>query len=341
VIEISNSLISIRKFLSRFFDSSLSVEIYCQLVKCGGNTVKGLMKLLKADEIRASKSSVYYSIEELKELGLIERISPRPPMYIAIQEKELFEELAVKDYLDTREELMKRWAISYPFLPDRIKKSSESSIQKISGQSIVSFNPYPIVNTYSSSPQDFEQYLRAILDSTLIQGSIGILDMGLGISFMQSYFGEYGYTELLKILERNHFRKGRTRLQILSRYVSEAIYSLAETLPKNKAIQKLFEYMDYEIRYPKSIPSSYVLSTDKLFLPVGLKGKICTVYSFFEIRDNEIIIDAERIFQENWGEAKVMLKIQDGKVIIKDELPEPSGLQMNYTPHDFPYLIRE
>lgn len=92
----------IEKFLREVLKSELAFNVYKQLVEDGGNTALGISENLKTKGKKASKTRVYEEISSLQKLGLIKRVSNRPPIYTTIPSQENFERIARLFFMDTR-----------------------------------------------------------------------------------------------------------------------------------------------------------------------------------------------------------------------------------------------
>ncbi|NHK29956.1 MAG: TrmB family transcriptional regulator, partial [Asgard group archaeon] len=79
------SVEEITKFITEILRNKLAINVYMQLLEDGGNTAFGISDNLRAKGIKASKTRVYEEIANLTRIGLIKRVSNRPPVYTTIQ----------------------------------------------------------------------------------------------------------------------------------------------------------------------------------------------------------------------------------------------------------------
>jgi len=96
----------IAKFLDEIIITKLTRAIYQQLIEDGGNTAQGLSETLKDKGVKASLTRVYEEIIELVKIGLVKRVSKRPPIYTTIQTPENYERIALKFIMNSREDLL-------------------------------------------------------------------------------------------------------------------------------------------------------------------------------------------------------------------------------------------
>lgn len=306
--------IELNKFLSEILPSKLSRDIFLQLNEDGGNTVRGLIESLEQKSILIAKTRVYEEISVLLEKGLIKRISKRPPVYTVNLERDNLEELASKFYMDTREELMRRWAASYTFLPEFLK-NPEKDKTSFSGVPMVNFNPYPIVGTFNLDKNGMRRYLLRVFESNNILISNSILDVCLSSENYRSAFEKENFKPIFNLIKNNFERKGPIKLNTLSNYISKEVSDFTKTTELTKFYKQFFKYVNYEIREPKTKISSFVSGQNNILFPIGIGSNISQTYLIVEIRDNKIIKNAQSIFNKAWNSAKPFLKIENGEIL--------------------------
>ncbi|NHJ39131.1 MAG: TrmB family transcriptional regulator, partial [Asgard group archaeon] len=91
----------IRKFIAEILPNDLAINIYMQLLEDGGNTAFGLSNNLREKGFKASKTRVYEEIGNLTKIGLVKRVSNRPPVYTTIQSQENFEKIAIRFFMNS------------------------------------------------------------------------------------------------------------------------------------------------------------------------------------------------------------------------------------------------
>ncbi|NHJ04827.1 MAG: hypothetical protein EAX90_08385 [Candidatus Heimdallarchaeota archaeon] len=306
--------IELDKFILEILPSKLSRDIFLQLNEDGGNTVVGIVESLHEKGILTAKTRVYEEISVLLEKGLIKRISKRPPVYTVNLLRENLEELASKFYMDTREELMRRWAASYTFLPEFLK-SPEKDGKGLSGVPMVNFNPYPIVDTFNVDKTGIRRYLLRAFESNNILISNTILDVCLSAENYHIAFEKENYETLFKLIKNNYDKKGQITLNTLSTYISKEVTNFTKSKELSKFYKQFFKYINYEIREPVTKLSSFVLGQNNILFPIGLGSINPQTYLIVEIRDSKIVKNAQSVFNKAWSSATPYLKIENGEII--------------------------
>lgn len=306
--------IELEKFFLEILPSKLSRDIFLQLNEDGGNTVMGLVESLHEKGIPTAKTRVYEEISVLLEKGLIKRISKRPPVYTVNLVRENLEELASRFYMDTREELMRRWAASYAFLPEFLK-NPEKDGKGLSGVPMVNFNPYPIVDTFNVDKVGIRRYLLRAFESNNILISNTVLDVCLSVENYHAAFEKENYEPLLNLLKNNYDKKGQITLNTLSTYISKEVTNFTKSTEQSKFYKQFFKYINYDIREPVTKLSSFVLGQNNVLFPIGLGSVNPQTYLIVEIRDNKIVKNAQTVFSRAWSSAKPFLKIENGEII--------------------------
>ncbi|NHJ31671.1 MAG: TrmB family transcriptional regulator [Asgard group archaeon] len=310
------SEIEIEKFLREVLKSELAFNVYKQLVEDGGNTALGISENLRTKGKKASKTRVYEEISTLLKHGLIKRVSNRPPIYTTIPSQENFERIARLFFMDTREELMRRWAATYPFLPEEMRLSTESKTLKLQTGPIVSFSPYPVVDVFQvDNIEDLRKYILRVFESPVIYISQGSVDTCFRIDQFRKAFAELKFEPLIKQMKENYERSGEISFRSLSSYNIDDLKETIKTSSSNKLQQQFFRYMDYEVREPKERISSFILGKNYLLYPIGIGGANSKTFVIIEIRDPSIIKIAQESFETSWQSAKVILAVKKGKVI--------------------------
>jgi len=306
----------IEKFLREVLNSELAFNVYKQLVEDGGNTVIGICENLQTKGLRGSKTRVYEEISTLLKLGLIKRVSNRPPIYTTVPDQENFERIARLFFMDTREELLRRWAATYPFLPEEMRSSSETSTIKLQTGPIVNFNPYPVVDVFNINIiDDLRRYMLRVFESNIMRISQSLVDTCFATDQFRYAFQDLNFKPLFKQVSENYERYGRIKSRTLSNYVTVELKELIKTRTFNKLHQQFFSLMDYELREPITKLSSFVLGKKNLLYPIGIGGVNTKTFVIIEIRDDDIISIAQEEFETAWESAKTILKIQDGKIV--------------------------
>ncbi|HUU77904.1 MAG TPA: hypothetical protein VMX55_06125 [candidate division Zixibacteria bacterium] len=305
--------IELDKFLLEILSSKLSRDIFLQLNEDGGNTVMGIVESLHEKGIPTAKTRVYEEISVLLEKGLIKRISKRPPVYTVNLLRENLEELASKFYMDTREELMRRWAASYTFLPEFLK-SPEKDGKGLSGVPMVNFNPYPIVDTFNVDKAGIRRYLLRAFESNNILISNTVLDVCLSTENYHAAFEKENYETLFNLIKNNHDKKGQITLNTLSTYISKEVTNFTKSTELSKFYKQFFKYINYEIRKPVTKLSSFVLGQNNVLFPIGLGSISLQTYLIVEIRDSKIVKNAQSVFNKAWSSATPYLKIENGEI---------------------------
>ncbi len=306
----------IEKFLREVLKSELAFNVYKQLVEDGGNTALGISENLKTKGKKASKTRVYEEISSLQKLGLIKRVSNRPPIYTTVPSQENFERIARLFFMDTREELMRRWAATYPFLPEEMRLSTESKTLKLATGPIVNFSPYPVVDVFNlANIEDLRRYMLRVFESNLICVSQAIVETSFGSDQFIYAFQELNFEPLIKQVKENFERFGRISSRTLSSYYTDEIKEILKTGKLSKLQSQFFGFLDYEIREPKEKLSSFILGKNNLLYPIGIGVVNSKTFVIIEIRDPTIIEIAQDAFESAWESAKIILEVKDGKII--------------------------
>ncbi|MFW9923362.1 MAG: hypothetical protein ACFFDW_08775 [Candidatus Thorarchaeota archaeon] len=302
----------IKKFLMEILQSELALEIFQQLKEDGGNTVQGLIESLNKKGIKTAKTSVYEEMNKLTKKGIIKRISKRPPIYTLNLEIGNFEELSKEFFMETREELMRRWAASYPFLPDDLKHS-ERETKSFTSVPMVNFNPYPIVDLFNMDEQGLQRYLLRVFESNIIQISNTTVDVCLSSENFRAVMEKDNFNELYKTLQRNYNQNGRILLKTLTQYQSPELKLLSTHTVLPDFYKKFFRFFDYEVRTPVDNISSFVIGNNNILFPIGIGALEQKTYIIIEIRDQNIIKKAQISFNKAWNNALPVFKVIDGK----------------------------
>lgn len=306
----------IKKFIAEILPNDLTIYVYMQLLEDGGNTAIGISNNLIAKGLKASKTRVYEEITNLMQIGFIKRVSNRPPVYTTIQSQENYEKIAMKFFMNTREDLLRRWAATYPFLPEEFK-STKSQTVKLSTGPIVNFNPYPVVDTFINDKDGLKRYMLRVFDSKDIMVSNNIIDTCFSTMNFRTVFEDEKFISLFNKIKTNKeiYRKITTR--VLSTYITDETKELKKMEELPALHEQFFKLIDYEIRLPKEKLSSFIIGDDNLLYPVGIGGLLTNTYTFIEIRDSEIVDNAKFAFEKAWEKAEVFLKIKNGEIISK------------------------
>ncbi len=306
----------VEKFLREVLNSELACNIYKQLVEDGGNTAMGISENLQAKGLRGSKTRVYEEISTLLKLGLIKRVSNRPPIYTTVPDLENFERIARLFFMDTREELMRRWAATYPFLPEEMRSSSESNSVKLQTGPIVNFNPYPVIDVFNiDNIEDLRRYLLRVFESNIIQVSHSIVDICVATDQFRFAFQDLKFEPFIKQIRENYERFGKISTKTLTNYMTNEFQEIKKTGKLNAFQKQFFNFMDYESREPTTKLSSFVIGKNNLLYPIGIGGINTRTFVIIEIRDKEIINIAQEEFETAWETAKILLKIEDGNIV--------------------------
>ena len=302
------------KFLEEILTSDLSISIFQQLIEDGGNTVAGLIESMQENGIKTAKTRVYEEISTLLEKGLIKRISKRPPVYTVDLSRDNLEELASKFYMETREELMRRWAASYTFLPEFLKKTEKDSTG-LSGIPIVDFNPYPIVDTFSLDKNGLQRYLLRVFEANKILISNTVIDVFTSSENYRRAFEKDDFKPLLEVIESNFNKKGTIVLNTLSNFITKEVMSFRDSPSLTKFYQQFFRHINYEIRKPNDELSSFVIGNNNILIPIGIGGLALQTFMIIEIRQPKVIKKAQTTFNKVWNNATPILKIENGEII--------------------------
>ncbi len=305
----------IKKFLKELLDNDLAINVYLQLMEDGGNTALGISDNLKNKNIKASKTRVYEEIAKLLNLGLITRVSNRPPIYTVLSSKEDLESIATKLLMESREKILRTWASSYPFLPDEVKNTNSKIGQITGGGQFFNFNPYPIVDIFNTDLAGLKRYFLRVFESKNILVSNTIVDAMAEASYFYQIFKDDNFAPLLRQFKETKNRFGRLSLRTLSTYFSKDILVLKSQDELNPFYKQFFSMLDYEIREPKEMLSSFILGDKNLLYPIGVGGIIKKTSTIIEIRDPEIIESAKMAFENAWKKAKIILKIENGEIV--------------------------
>ncbi|NHJ49487.1 MAG: TrmB family transcriptional regulator [Asgard group archaeon] len=301
----------LRKFIDEIVLDSLAVNVYYQLLEDGGNTALGISENLQAKGIKASKTRVYEEISRLVKIGLIKRVSNRPPVYTTVQSRENFEKMAMKFFMDTREELLRKWAATYPFLPDELKSTDKQAI-KLSTGPIVNFNPYPIVNTFPTDKDGMRRYMLRVFEAHEVMVSMNMLDVGFSSSSFRTVFEDEKFQPLIQQFQMNVELYGRLKIRSLSTIQTEDIIQLKNLKKLTPFYKQFFKLVDYEVREMKTALSSFIVADNYLLYPMGIAGTLNKVFAYIEVRDPDIIENAKFAYEKAWEKGKPYLKIENG-----------------------------
>ncbi|HUT82970.1 MAG TPA: hypothetical protein VMZ29_17370 [Candidatus Bathyarchaeia archaeon] len=307
----------IKKFLMELLDNDLAINVYLQLMEDGGNTAIGISDNLKDKNLKASKTRVYEEIAKLVNLGLIKRVSNRPPIYTTLHSKEDLESVAIKLLMNTREKILRTWASSYPFLPDDMKNTDSKIGQLTGGGQFISFNPYPVVDIFNTDLEGLKKYILRVFESKNILVSNTIVDTMFEANNFYQIFQDENFKTLLKQFNETTNRYGRISARTLSTFFSKDIAVLKSSKELNPFYKQFFSMMDYELREPNKALSSFILGDNNLLYPIGIGGIVKKTSTIIEIRDPEIIKIAKLAFESAWKEAKIILTIENGEIIHK------------------------
>ena len=304
----------LNRFLVELLQSDLAVAIFNQLVEDGGNTVFGLVESLQEKGIKASKTRVYEEISILLENGLISRVSKRPPIYTINLDRENLEGLGSKFFMETREDLMRRWAATYPFLPEFLKSSQDASTS-LSSIPMVNFNPYPIIDIFKTDSEGLQRYMKRIFESNTILISNSVIDTLSSADSIRSQFETENFQSLYSIMKKNFERNGNITLKILASIESKEIKNLIEAEELPPFYKQFLQMFKYEVREPKNQLTSFIVGDDKILLPIGFGGVNPKTFFIVEVRDSNMIKKANSIFNKSWNNANPLLKIENGQII--------------------------
>ena len=304
-------------FLTAVLDSELAVAIFNQLRVDGGNTVFGLVDSLQAKGMKASKTRVYEEISLLLSRGLIKRISKRPPIYTINIARENLEELASKFFMDTREELMRRWAATYPFLPAFLKESQDSTTS-LSSIPMVDFNPYPIVDIFQTDAEGLRRYFERMFESNTILISNTIINTLASADNVRLLYEKENFKTLFSIMKKNFERNDKITLKVLSTMRSKDTLMLEKVDKLPPFYQPYFKLIEYELREPTQNLSSFIIGDNKVLIPIGMGGSSPETYFIIEIRDTKIVKKALSIFNKAWASANRILKISNGELVSEN-----------------------
>ena len=304
----------ITKFLDEIITTKLARAIFQQLVEDGGNTAQGLSISLRNKGVKASLTRVYEEIIELVKTGLIKRVSKRPPIYTAIQSHENYERIALKFVMNSREDLLRRWAAIYPFIPDHMRTSDFFAKGLTSGP-MLNFNPYPIVDIFTPEGDGLKRYLLRIFENSNIFVANTYVDTLLSGENYHAVFDKENFESLLNVVKRNYERNGRITLNSISDVHSFDIKALSESSSLTKFYAKFFQYLDYELRQTTESLSSFVVGDGNVIFPIGVGTKNQPTYSLIEIREPKIVKKSKSTFNKIWGNAKRVIKIENGQII--------------------------
>jgi hypothetical protein len=304
----------ITKFLNEIITSKLARAIFQQLIKDGGNTAMGLSDTLKMKGVKASKTRVYEEINELVKIGLIKRISKRPPVYAPIQTYENYKRIALKFIMESREDLLRRWAAIYPFLPDNMK-TSDFFAKGLSSGPLVNFNPYPIVDIFKPEGEGLKRYLLRVFENNKILIANTYVDTLLSGDNYHDAFEKEDFEPLLQVIKKNYERNGRITINSISDVHSFDVKSLTKSSSLSKFYTRFFQYIDYELRQTTDTLASFVVGDSNVIFPIGVGMKNQPTYSLIEIRESKIVRKSKNTFKKIWANATQVLKIENGQII--------------------------
>jgi len=218
--------------------------------------------------------------------------------------------------MDTREELMRRWAATYPFLPEEMRLSTDTKTMKLTTGPIVNFSPYPVVDVFNlSNIEDLKRYMLRVFESNSICVSQAIVETNFGSDQFFYAFEELNFVPLIKQVKENYERFGRITSRTLTSYYTDEVKNMLKTGKLSQLQNQFFKMMDYEIREPKEKLSSYILGKNNLLYPIGIGGVNSKTFVIIEIRDPNIIDIAQDAFESAWDSAKIILQVKDGKIV--------------------------
>lgn len=304
----------ITKFLDEIIPTKLARAIFQQLVEDGGNTAQGLSVSLRNKDVKASLTRVYEEIIELVKTGLIKRVSKRPPIYTAIQSYENYERIALKFVMDSREDLLRRWATIYPFIPDYMR-TSDFFAKGLSSGLLLNFNPYPIVDIFHPEGDGLKRYLLRIFENNEILIANTYVDTLLSGDNYRTAFEKVHFEPLFNVIKKNYERNGRLTLNSISDVHSFDIKTLTTSSTLSKFYAQFFKYIDYELRQTTEVLSSFVVGDGNVVFPIGVGTKNQLTNSLIEIREPKIVKKSKNTFKKIWGNASRVLKIKNGEII--------------------------
>ncbi|MHA1306236.1 MAG: hypothetical protein ACTSO7_02990 [Candidatus Heimdallarchaeota archaeon] len=304
----------IAKFLDEIIPNKLARAIFQQLIEDGGNTAQGLSDSLKTKGVKASITRVYEEIIELVRIGIIKRVSKRPPIYTTIQTNENYERIAMKFIMNSREDLLRRWAAIYPFIPDNMRTSDFFAKGLTSGP-MLNFNPYPIVDIFHSEGEGLKRYLLRIFENNKIYVANTYVDTLLSGDNYHTAFDKENFESLLNVVKKNYERNGRITLNSISDVHSFDVKTLSESSSLSKFYAQFFQYLDYELRQTTETLSSFVVGDGNVIFPIGVGTKNQPTYSLIEIREPKIVKKSKNTFTKIWGNATRVIKIENGQII--------------------------
>lgn len=315
MLENSFTLTEIKNFLQEILDSDLALEIFLQLTKQGGGTAKSLSKTLTDAGLKASLTRVYEELNSLQQLGLVKNVSKRPSIYMTVLSREILEPLALGVAQESREELMRKWGIIYPFLPpEMVTRSNQIAENRIKGIPIINFISPPIVNIYQNKSPSLKQYILKIFDSPVIYVSHTLLDLGVTVGSIPFFFEQENYVPILNIIEKNYKKHGTIIIKILVDNMSMDLKKIPEIVDKNKPYPKMFSNLIIEVRKPTTPISSFIMGKNHLLLPIGVAGLENFTSSVMEIRDIKLIKKAQILFEKAWKQGNQQFKIEKGNL---------------------------
>jgi len=304
----------VKKFLDEIINTKLARAIFQQLVEDGGNSAQGLSDSLKTKGVKASLTRVYEEIIELVKIGIIKRVSKRPPIYTTIQTHENYERIALKFVMNSREDLLRRWAAIYPFIPDHMKTSDFFAKGLTSGP-MLNFNPYPIVDIFNPGGEGLKRYLLRVFENNKLFISNTTVDVLLSGENYRAAFDKEKFVSLLEVIKKNFERNGRLSVNTISDYQSFDMKALRESSSLSKFYAQFFQYVDYELRQTTENISSFVVGDENVIFPIGVGGKNQQTYSLIEIREPKIVKKTKNSFNKVWGNANLVIKIENGQII--------------------------
>ena len=318
MFDIEHSTEELHKFLQEILDNELAIDIYQQLMEDGGNTASGISENLKAKGKKASLTRVYEEIAKLQNYKLIKRISKRPPIYTTIQTQDNLEQIALKLIVDTRQNLLRKWAAMYPFLPKDMKSTDVFS-KSLSGGPLINFNPYPIVDIYNiKDKEEMMRYFLKVFEQNEIFISNILIDTCLSADTFRSIFQKDKLSILGETIQENFDRKGRLTIKTLSSWYSRDLLGIKEKGELSKYHKQIVHFIDYEIREKNSEQelSSFVIGENCVWIPIGIGGINQETFSVLEIRDEKILKKAKTSFQKAWANSKKILEVKDGSLTV-------------------------
>lgn len=312
------SNVDLEKFILEITENETALEIFKQLQKDGGNTIQGLIKNLNDNGIKIAKTKAYEEIGELIKKGILKRVSKRPAVYSIDLADETLEELSKQYFMDTREEIMRKWAVLYPFLPNYIRQNSnENSV--IQGLPLTNFNTYPIIDVFQNDKEGLERFFLRVFESNEIYISNTIVDTCLSSTNFLNFVQSDRYSTLSEMLKKNYEKHGKIVLKTLSTVFTNKMFELKRSNSLSSINFPLLNFFEYEIRRPLDDISSFVLTENNIHFPIGTGVPDQQTNIFIEIREASILKSARIAFNKVWNTAETVFKVENGEIIKLDK----------------------